>query len=102
MDALVNNRCACQVAIATSFDLIQRQPLCRTSCTIGWQRVQKWGGVVKDPQTGLVDFYGRVDGKLVWLCWRYGEDSLSHYHDLEAGFSARRPLTADVRRDLLN
>src|SRR5687768_3218350 len=28
----------------------------------GWQRVQTWGGVIKDPQTGLVDFYGRVDG----------------------------------------
>ena len=68
----------------------------------GWVRVQTMGGVIKDPQTGLVDFYGRVGEKLVWLCWRYGEDSLSHYHDLEAGFAARRPLTADVRRHLLN
>jgi hypothetical protein len=68
----------------------------------GWARVQTMGGVVKDPQTGLVDFYGRVGEKLVWLCWRYGEDSLSHYHELESGFSGRRPLTADVRRALLN
>ena len=68
----------------------------------GWQRVQKWGGVIKDPQTGLVDFYGRVDGKLVWLCWRYGEDTLGYYHDLSSGFSGRRPLSADVRRKLVN
>ncbi len=68
----------------------------------GWQRVQKWGGVIKDPQTGLVDFYGRVDGKLVWLCWRYGEDSLGYYHELAAGYSGRRPLSADVRRKLVN
>lgn len=68
----------------------------------GWQRVQKWGGVVKDPQTGLVDFYGRVEGKLVWLCWRYGEDSLGYYHDLTAGYSGRRPLSADLRRKLVN
>ncbi|HYP98346.1 MAG TPA: DUF2203 domain-containing protein [Polyangiaceae bacterium] len=68
----------------------------------GWARVQTMGGVIKDPQTGLVDFYGLVGEKLVWLCWRYGEDSLSHYHDLEAGFSGRRPLTADIRRTLLN
>jgi hypothetical protein len=68
----------------------------------GWARVQTMGGVIKDPQTGLVDFYGRVGEKLVWLCWRYGEESLSHYHDLESGFSGRRPLTANVRRDLLN
>ncbi len=68
----------------------------------GWQRVQKWGGVIKDPQTGLVDFYGRVDGKLVWLCWRYGEDTLGYYHDLTAGYPGRRPLSADVRRKLVN
>jgi hypothetical protein len=68
----------------------------------GWQRVQTLGGVVKDPQIGLVDFYGRIDGKLVWLCWRYGEDALGFYHDLEAGYPARRPLTPDVRRQLLN
>jgi hypothetical protein len=68
----------------------------------GWQRVQTWGGVVKDPQTGLVDFYGRVDGKLVWLCWRYGEDSLGYYHELTAGYSGRRPLSAEVRRKLVN
>jgi hypothetical protein len=68
----------------------------------GWQRVQKWGGVIKDPQTGLVDFYGRVDGKLVWLCWRYGEDTLGYYHDLTSGYTGRRPLSADVRRKLVN
>jgi hypothetical protein len=68
----------------------------------GWQRIQKWGGVIKDPQTGLVDFYGRVDGKLVWLCWRYGEDSLGYYHELTAGYSGRRPLSAEVRRKLVN
>jgi hypothetical protein len=68
----------------------------------GWQRIQTWGGVIKDPQTGLVDFYGRVDGKLVWLCWRYGEDSLGYYHELTAGSSGRRPLSADVRRKLVN
>lgn len=68
----------------------------------GWQRVQKWGGVIKDPQAGLVDFYGRVDGKLVWLCWRYGEDTLGYYHELKAGYSGRRPLSADVRRKLVN
>ena len=68
----------------------------------GWERVQELGGVVKDPQTGLVDFYGRIDGRTVWLCWRYGEDSVGFYHDLDAGFSGRRPLTPDVRRALLN
>jgi hypothetical protein len=68
----------------------------------GWERVQTLGCVVKDPQIGLVDFYGRIDGRTVWLCWRYGEDSIGYYHDLDSGYAGRRPLTPDVRRTLLN
>lgn len=68
----------------------------------GWRNVQALGGVVKDPQTGLVDFYGRIEGRVVWLCWRYGEDSLGYYHDLQAGYAGRRPLSASVRKHLLN
>jgi hypothetical protein len=67
-----------------------------------WQEVEDLGVVVKDPRVGLCDFYGRVEGKLVWLCWRYGEPSVEHYHDLDAGFSGRKPLTGAVRRALLN
>jgi hypothetical protein len=68
----------------------------------GWREVQGLGGVVKDPKTGLVDFYGRINGRVVWLCWRYGEDTIGYYHDLESGYTGRRPLTAEVRRTLLN
>jgi hypothetical protein len=68
----------------------------------GWRDVQGLGAVIKDPQIGLVDFYGRVEGRLVWLCWRYGEESLGYYHDLDTGYSGRRPLRADARERLLN
>lgn len=68
----------------------------------GWNEVRSLGGIVKDAQTGLVDFYGRVEGRVVWLCWRYGEDSLGYYHEIDAGYSGRRPLSADVRKNLLN
>jgi hypothetical protein len=68
----------------------------------GWERVQTLGGVVKDPQIGLVDFFGRIEGRSVWLCWRYGEESVGYYHDLDSGYTGRKALTADVRRALLN
>ncbi|MGC4090682.1 MAG: DUF2203 domain-containing protein [Polyangiaceae bacterium] len=68
----------------------------------GWGKVRELGGVVKDPQIGLVDFYGRVDGRVVWLCWRYGEDALGYYHELDAGYPGRRPLSPNVRKSLLN
>ncbi|HEV8245025.1 MAG TPA: DUF2203 domain-containing protein [Polyangiaceae bacterium] len=68
----------------------------------GWRRVQGLGGVIKDARAGLVDFYGRIEGKLVWLCWRYGEESVGYYHDLDSGYAGRRALTPEVRRALLN
>jgi hypothetical protein len=68
----------------------------------GWEAVQNMGVVVKDARIGLCDFYGRVDGQLVWLCWRYGEPSIEFYHDLNAGFAGRKPLTGATRHRLMN
>jgi hypothetical protein len=68
----------------------------------GWDEVEELGAVVKDPQIGLVDFYGRVDGNVVWLCWKYGEDDVAYYHALDAGFAGRKPIGASVRQRLLN
>ncbi|WP_438017517.1 DUF2203 domain-containing protein [Sorangium sp. So ce315] len=68
----------------------------------GWRDVEELGVVVKDQRIGLCDFYGRLDGALVWLCWRYGEPAVEHYHGLEAGYAGRRPITAAKRRQLLN
>jgi hypothetical protein len=67
----------------------------------GWLDVQNLGAVVKDTNTGLLDFYGRIDNRLVWLCWKYGEDSVEFYHDLDTGIVGRKSLAA-VRRRMLN
>lgn len=67
-----------------------------------WTELEQLGGVVKDPRTGLVDFYGRVDGQLVWLCWKYGEAEVSHYHRLEEGFPGRKAIAEAVKQRLLN
>ena len=68
----------------------------------GWREVEEMGAVLKDARAGLVDFYGTVDGKLVWLCWKYGESEVAHYHALEEGFSGRRPIAQSMRYRLLN
>ena len=54
--------------------------------------IHELGGVVKDPDTGLVDFPARVDGIEVFLCWRLGEDEIDHWHGIDEGFSGRKPL----------
>jgi len=43
---------------------------------------------------GLVDFPSEQDGRIVYLCWRLGEPEVLYWHDLEAGFAGRQPLTA--------
>lgn len=68
----------------------------------GWREVEKTGAVLKDAKLGLLDFYGNVDGKLVWLCWRYPEKEIRFYHALSEGFSARKPILADAKSRLLN
>ncbi len=50
------------------------------------------GILLRDPETGLVDFPGDVDDRPVFLCWRLGEDEVAWYHDQHAGFSSRKPL----------
>lgn len=49
---------------------------------------------IKHLDSGLVDFYALVEGRLVFLCWRADETSVGFYHLLEGGYATRRPLPA--------
>jgi len=53
------------------------------------------GAVIKDINTGLVDFPAQRDGRLVYLCWRYGEERIENWHEIDSGFGSRRPLGND-------
>lgn len=54
--------------------------------------LQRIGCELKDLDAGLVDFPSYRDGRLVYLCWRRGEDRIEFWHDLDAGFAGRQPL----------
>jgi hypothetical protein len=41
---------------------------------------------------GLVDFHGRLDEREILWCWKFGEDRIAHWHELDAGFAGRQPL----------
>ena len=56
------------------------------------QAIKEMGCVLKDMDQGLVDFLTRRDGREVYLCWRYGEERVAYWHELQAGFAGRRPL----------
>jgi hypothetical protein len=55
------------------------------------REIQATGAIIKDINTGLVDFPALREGREVYLCWKYGEDELSFWHDLDAGFAGRQP-----------
>ena len=50
------------------------------------------GCEVKDMETGLIDFPCRREGRIVYLCWRLGENRVSHWHEVDAGFAGRKPV----------
>jgi len=58
------------------------------------QEIEALGGTVKDYEQGFIDFYGEIDGEIVYLCWSRGEASVSHYHRLDEGYGKRRDLPA--------
>ncbi len=53
------------------------------------------GCVFKGPQ-GLIDFYSMRDGRPVFLCWRYGEDRIRYWHELDGGFAGRLELEPEA------
>lgn len=50
------------------------------------------GVELKDQGTGLIDFPGRHQGRDVYLCWKLGEDKVTHWHELHTGYSGRQPV----------
>lgn len=51
-----------------------------------------WGIVLRDPTTGLIDFYHKREGQTVFLCWRLGEERVSWWHPVATGIAGRQPL----------
>lgn len=47
----------------------------------------------KSGPEGLVDFPAFMDGRLVYLCWKLGEPEVAHWHELDAGYRGRQPLS---------
>ena len=50
------------------------------------------GIVLRDAETGLVDFPTIRDGEPAWLCWRLEDPDLAYWHTTREGFASRRRL----------
>jgi hypothetical protein len=56
------------------------------------------GVQVKDIEIGLLDFPCKVEGEIVLLCWKLGEEKITHWHSPEDGFAGRKPIDERIER----
>lgn len=54
--------------------------------------IEESGIVLRDIDRGLVDFPAVIEGREVYLCWEFGEEDVSFWHDMDAGYGGREPL----------
>ena len=56
------------------------------------------GVQVKDLEIGLLDFPCEVEGRVVLLCWKMGESSITHWHSPEEGFAGRKLIDERIAK----
>jgi hypothetical protein len=50
------------------------------------------GVELKDPSRALLDFPALHEGREVLLCWKADEETITHWHEMEAGFAGRKSV----------
>ena len=55
-------------------------------------QILETGVQVKDINTGLLDFSAMRDGREVYLCWKYGEENIAFWHEVDAGYAGRQSI----------
>lgn len=54
--------------------------------------IQDAGALIKDINTGLLDFPALKDEHEVYLCWKHGEYDIQFWHEVDAGFAGRQSI----------
>ncbi|MHA7965599.1 DUF2203 family protein [Paenibacillus sp. CAU 1782] len=72
------------------FELEARLEFMQLEMKLFVENFSRKGVLLKMIEPGLLDFPSIVNGKEVLLCWREGEERISHYHEYEDGFAGRR------------
>jgi len=60
--------------------------------------IHSTGVQVKDIDIGLLDFPCKVEGEILLLCWKLGEEKITHWHSTEEGFAGRKPIDERIER----
>jgi len=54
--------------------------------------LQQIGVELKDASLALLDFPAFHQGREILLCWRGGEETITHWHELDGGYAGRKPV----------
>lgn len=75
----------------------------RDAVTTRAERINGWlleldqvGCVFKGFEPPLVDFYALREDRPVFLCWRLGEERITHWHEVDDGYSGRKPIEPEL------
>jgi len=56
------------------------------------------GVQINDIEIGLLDFPCKVEGRIVLLCWKLGEQGITHWHTSSEGFAGRKPVDERIAK----
>jgi len=56
------------------------------------------GVQVKDLDMGLLDFPCLVEGRTILLCWKMGEEKITHWHGVDEGYAGRKPVDETITK----
>jgi len=59
------------------------------------RRIREEGIFLRDVESGLCDFPAiHLEHEVFW-CWKLGEDTVQHWHEVDGGFAGRKALDED-------
>jgi hypothetical protein len=56
------------------------------------------GVQVKDLDMGLLDFPCVIDGRTILLCWKMGEEKITHWHGVDEGYAGRKLIDESITK----
>ncbi len=54
--------------------------------------IHELGVIVKDVDLGLCDFPYVLNERVVYLCWKLGEEKITCWHEISSGYAGRQAL----------
>lgn len=60
------------------------------------ETIESRGGLVRNIDEGLIDFYSRFEGREIFLTWQVGDRRIRHWHDIDEDVWNRKEIV-DLR-----